>query len=107
MPYIHGLARHMTVPREAHVRALMMLTKYVVSTAKGGLLLAPKEKWSIRHKFKVHSRSDSDYPMNSSNRRSISGGRVFMNGMPIVFHSVTQKFVMLSMTKPKLQQELW
>jgi hypothetical protein len=25
---VHGLARHMTAPREAHVQALMMLMKY-------------------------------------------------------------------------------
>jgi hypothetical protein len=31
---VHGLARNITAPREAHVRALMMLIKYVISMEK-------------------------------------------------------------------------
>lgn len=47
----------MTAPREAHVQALMLLMKCVMSTEKRGLLLTAKEKLSIDHKFKVHGRS--------------------------------------------------
>ena len=55
---VHGLARHMTAPREAHVRALMTLIRYMISNRDRGLVLAPKEIWSLEHKFKVHGRSD-------------------------------------------------
>lgn len=35
---VHRLARHMTAPRVAHIQALMMLLKYVISTENKGLL---------------------------------------------------------------------
>jgi hypothetical protein len=44
---------------------------------------------------------DSDYAKNLDDR-SISGGRVLMNGTQISFHSVTQKFVMLSVTDAEI-----
>ena len=40
---MHGLAGHITAPREAHVRALMTLIKYVVSTKNRALVLMPKD----------------------------------------------------------------
>jgi hypothetical protein len=39
---VQGLARHMTAPREAHVRALMTLMKYVTHTKHRGLVISPK-----------------------------------------------------------------
>ena len=45
---------------------------------------------------------DSDYAMNLDDCRSISGGRVFVNGELISFCSATQKFVMLSMTEAEI-----
>jgi hypothetical protein len=91
----------MTAPREAHDRALMMLIKYIVLTENRGLVLSLKERWSSGYKFKRHGWLDSDYATNPDDYRSISDGRVFVNGAPIAFHSVTQNFVMLSMTKAK------
>ncbi len=52
--------------------------------------------WGTGYKFKIHGRSDSDYATNPDDRRSISGGRVFVNDVPISFQSITQKFVTLS-----------
>ena len=40
---VHRLARHMTVPREAHVRALKTLIKYVMHTEHQGLKITPKD----------------------------------------------------------------
>ena len=99
---VHGLARHMTAPREAHVRALMVLIKYIMSTKNRGLVLLPKQHWSPEYKFKVHGQLDSDYATNPDNRRSISGGRVFVNGAHVLFHGATQKFVMLSVNEAKI-----
>ena len=96
---VRRLARHMTVPREAHVQALMTLIRYVVSTVNRGLVLASKEMGSPEYKFKVHGQSDSDYAMNPDDCRSISDARVFVNGAPKSFHGVTQKIVTLSVTK--------
>jgi hypothetical protein len=39
--------------------------------------------------------------MNPDDRRSVSGGRVFVNDVPISFQ-VTQKFVMLSVTEAEI-----
>ena len=80
---VQGLARHMTAPREAHVCALMTLLKYVTHTHERGLVIAPRDLWSTGYKFKVHGGSDSDYAMNRDDRRSILGGRVFVNDVPI------------------------
>ena len=71
---VHGLARPMTAPRGAHIRALMTLVRYVISTENRGLVLAPKEKWSPEDKFKIHGRSDSDYPTNPYDHRRICMG---------------------------------
>ena len=80
----------------------MTLIRYMISTRDRGLVLAPKEMWSPKHKFNVHGRLDSDYAMNHNDCRSISGGRVFVDNIPILFRSVTQKFVTLSVTEAKI-----
>ena len=40
---VQGLARHMTVPREAHVCTLMTLLKYVTHTKERGLVIVPRD----------------------------------------------------------------
>jgi len=80
----------------------MTLIRYVISTENRGLALAPKEKWSPLYKFKIHGRSDSDYATNPDDLRSISSGRVFVNGAPISFRSAMQKFVTLSVMEAKI-----
>jgi hypothetical protein len=54
---VRGLARHVTAPREAHVRALMTLLKYVTHTTEKrsdsakGLMehgIQVQDTWSIR-----------------------------------------------------------
>ena len=44
----------MIAPREAHVHALMTLLKYVTHTHERGLVIAPRDLWSMGYKFKVH-----------------------------------------------------
>ena len=92
----------MTVPRGAHVCALMTLVKYVTHTKDRGLVLVPKDLWTTGYSFKIHGRSDSNYTTNPDDHRSILGGRVFVNSMPICFRSVTQKFVTLSVTEAEI-----
>ncbi len=70
----HGLARHMTAPREAHVHALKTLLKYVTHTKGRGLVIVPRDMWSTGYKFTIHGRSDLDYTTNLDYRRSMSGG---------------------------------
>ncbi len=80
---VPGLARHMTVPREAHVHALTPPLKYITHTRHRGLVIAPRDTWSAGYKFKIHGRSDSDYAPNSDNHTRRSSGRVFVNDVPI------------------------
>jgi hypothetical protein len=37
-----------------------------------------------------------------NDRRSVTGVRVFVNNVPLSFHSIAQKFVMLSVTEAKI-----
>jgi hypothetical protein len=52
--------------------------------------------------FKIHGRLDLDYAMNPDDHRSVLGGGVFVNDVPISLRSITQKFVMSSVTEAKL-----
>ena len=51
---LQGLARNMTAPREAHVRAMMTLLKYVMHTKERGLVIALRDMWRTGYKFKIH-----------------------------------------------------
>ena len=53
----------------------------------------------MNFKLRIAGRSDSDYAANTDDRRSVSGSRVFIEGAPACFQSVTQKFVTLSVTE--------
>jgi len=88
----------MSAPTTVHAEALGMTMKYVTATKNRGLVLSSDTVWdgSKDHKFVIHGRSDSDYAANTDDRRSISGGRVFLDGAPVVHRSATQKFVTLS-----------
>ena len=96
-----ALSRHMSAPTTVHDAALKRLMKYVVATRNRGLVLSPNETWSgdKDFEFSIHGRSDSNYATHPDDRRSVSGGRVFLNGAPITFKSATQKFVTLSVTE--------
>ena len=66
------------------------------------MVLALKDIWSLDYKFKIHGRSDSDYATNPNDHRSFSGGRAFVNNIPISFRSATQKFVTLSVMEAEI-----
>ena len=72
-----------------------------MATKNRGLVPSPETLWdgSKKFKFKIHGRSDSDYAGKKCDRRSISGGRVFVNNAPVSFRSNTQKIVTLSVTE--------
>ena len=96
-----NLARNMQCPRPAHVKALNALIRYLILTPNCGLVIEPDSVWNGGNdfKFKIHGRSDSDYAANTDDRQSVSVGRVFLNGSPIVFRSAMQKFVTLLVTE--------
>ena len=58
-------------------------------------------------KFWIHDRSNSDYADNTDDRRSVSGGRVFLTRAPVTFRRATQKLVTLSVTEAEGAWESW
>lgn len=102
--YMNGardLARMMSSPTQKHWKALMHLVRYAVGTKNRGLVLAPTRIWNGNKdfKFRIGGRSDSDYAANTDDRKSVSGGRVFLEMAPVQMRSNTQRFVTLSVTE--------
>ena len=91
----------MAAPRMSYYKAMITLMRYIVATRNRGLTLAPHMVWNgnSKFKFKIHGRSDSDYAANTDDRRSISGGRVFVNQSLVVMINAAQKSVTLSVTE--------
>lgn len=53
------------------------------------------------HKFYIvtSGRAGSNYAANTDDRRSMCGGRMFLENFPVIFRSATQKFATLSVTE--------
>jgi hypothetical protein len=98
---VRGLARHMSAPRIVHQNAMYTAVNYIVSTPNRGWTLTPDmvRDGSKSFVFRISGRADSDYAANTDDRRSISGGRTFLNACPIIVRSATQKTVSLSVTE--------
>ena len=79
------------------MKGLLHLIKYVATTKNRGLVIKPTMIWNgeKEFKFKISRRSDSDYAANTDDRRSVSGGRTFLESAPVIHRSATQKFVTL------------
>jgi hypothetical protein len=102
---VRELARHCHCPNEAHWHAMGQCIRYVRSTPDRGLVLKPTGKWDGKDKtyeFVVRGRSDSNYATDPESRRSVTGTVVYLNDAPIMFGSVTQKHVTLSVTEAEL-----
>ena len=79
--------------------------RYVRATPDRGLLLKPSGVWDGKDKsfkFTIRGRSDSNYATDPKSRRSVTGTVVYLNDAPIMFGSVTQKHVTLSVTEAEL-----
>ncbi len=83
------------------MKTLLRLIKYMVTMNNRGLVLKPNRIWNGNKdfKFRINSKSDSDYAVNTDDCRSISGGRTFLETAPVIQRSATQKFVTLSVTE--------
>lgn len=98
---VRGLATQMSAPRVVHQSAMYTAINYIVTTSNRGWTLTPDTKWdgSIGFVFRISGRADSDHAANTDDRRSVSGGRTFLNECPIIVRSATQKSVSLSVTE--------
>lgn len=101
---VRDLARHMSCATKKHTLAMLRAMKYAASTPNRGLVLRPDARWDGNpdFEFTIGGRSDSDYAKEPVTRRSVSGGRVLLNGSPVMFKSSTQKTVALSVTEAEL-----
>jgi hypothetical protein len=102
---VRDLARHSHAPSQMHWDAMCYCIRYVRATAERGLVLKPSGQWDGKdksYKFKVRGRSDSNYATDPETRKSVTGNVVYLNDAPIMFQSVTQKTVTLSVTEAEL-----
>jgi hypothetical protein len=60
------------------------------------------EGQSFQVKFVIRGRSDSNYATDPESRRSVTGTVVYLCDAPIMFSSLTQKHVTLSVTEAEL-----
>ena len=104
---VRDLARHMSQASEKHVMAMLRVMKYCVDRPNRGLILRPDTKWdgSRDFQFTISGMSDSDYAKCPNTRRSVTGSRVVLNGMPVMFKSATQKHVALSVTEQNCMRQ--
>ena len=102
---VRELSRHAHCPTDAHWEAMCHCIRYVRGTPTRGLLLKPVGTWDGKDKsfkFVIRGRSDSNYATDRDTRRSVTGTVVYLNEAPIIFGSVTQKHVTLSVTEAEL-----
>jgi hypothetical protein len=97
------LVRHMTSVMQVHIDVMLRLMKYVDDTSDRSLVLNPMQKWdgSKDHEFIISGQSDSNYAQDTQTRKSISSYRVPLEGAPVMFKSLTQKSIALSVCKAR------
>jgi hypothetical protein len=68
------------------------------------VVLKPERKWDGKDNFyfKINGRSDSDYAKDTQTRHSISGYIVYLEGVPVMHRSATQKTAALSSCEAEL-----
>jgi hypothetical protein len=72
-----------------------------LDTVEQRLVLKPNRKWdgSQSHKFVIGVRLDLDYAKEPKDRHSVSGHVMYLEGVPAMFKSSTERSVSLSTTK--------
>jgi hypothetical protein len=98
---VQDLSCHMHKATQDHFKAMLHILEYSLDTVEQGLVLKPSRKWdgSQSHKFVISRRLDSDYAKEPKDRRSISGHMVYLEGVPPMFKSSTERTVSFSPTK--------
>ena len=86
------------------MKAMLRCMKYIVDRPNCGLVLQPDVLYydDPKTSFIVSNRTDSDYAKGPITRRSVSGGRVMLNGVPVKFRSSMQKTVALLVMETEL-----
>jgi hypothetical protein len=84
-----------------HFKAMLRVLKYSLDTVEQGLVLKPNRKWdgSRSHKFVISGCLDSNYVKEPTDRCSVSGHVVYLEGVLVMFKSSTGRAVSLSTTE--------
>jgi hypothetical protein len=98
---VQDLSCHKHEATQDHFKAMLCVLKYSLDTVEQGLVLKPNRKWdgSQSHEFVISGRSDSDYAKEPTDRCSVSGHVVYLEEVPAMFKSSTERTVSLSTTK--------
>jgi hypothetical protein len=101
---VRDLTRQMSAATMCHVKAMKRVMTYLTAMPKQGLTLKPSEKWdgSREFEFTISGFSDSDFAKEPTERKSVSGWAVFLNGAPISMRSKMQDCTTLSVTEAEL-----
>jgi hypothetical protein len=92
----------MQIPTDIHLKAMYKVMNYVRSTKDSGNFIKPNRQWDMKDSnflFNINGSSDSEYAADEITRRSVSGGTVFFEGVPIKTRCNQQKCVTLSVTE--------
>jgi hypothetical protein len=86
------------------MEAMRRCMRYLTGTKDAGLMLNPTRKWDGEKEFCFHIRevSVSDYAKDTQTRRSISGYVVYLEDVPAMHQSATQKTVALLVCKAEM-----
>jgi hypothetical protein len=102
--HVQELSHHMEVAAPVHLKSMLRVLKYCVSTPDRGLTLKPNRTSDGKKDFEfiVKGLSDANYAADPSSGQSVSGYSVFLENAPISMKSKQQKSVMLSTAEAEL-----
>ncbi len=90
---MHCITRKTHAPTQQDFQIAKKILRYLKGTKSNKLKLP---KWNPANKVCVEAYSDADWADNKSDRKSVSGGIVLMNGVPIMWSCKKQTCVALS-----------
>ena len=96
------MARQVSAPVTAHIKALHQEMEYCGPTSSRGWTLNPEWEWYGKEKsfkFIIKGMEDSEYVEFPTMFMSVSGYTTFLEGAPITVNIGMQKIVMLSVTE--------
>jgi len=99
---VRELSRFGGSPTLAHYKAMLRVMRYCVDTKEEGLVIQPNKEWDgkdNKFEFEITGESDSDFAKDPDTRKSVSGWKTMLNGVPYVRKSKMQRFVTLSVTE--------
>jgi hypothetical protein len=91
---VHKMTRKTHAPTKSHRKLVVKTLRYLKQTIDLKLFLNPSKHTDA--KIRIEEYSDADWVGSRKDRKSISGGVTFLNGMPISWHVKKQSMVSLS-----------